>query len=146
MPAVFKATDEVTNRILSMLLQTSEPLMTVEVMGMQLIIATHICQPINHLSINLYVLLMWYSLQRTHTRDKYITDTHSPCGTVHSGHSCMRQVHHRHTQPMWHSLQLSLKCKVVQKHTPAFDAASPNESAMFSSIEPHSAADEREWY
>ena len=29
--------------------------------------------------------------------DKYITDTHSPCGTVWSGLSRMEQVHHRHT-------------------------------------------------
>ena len=61
---------------------------------------------------------------------KYITDTHSPCGTVHSGLSCMgqvhhrhthipcgtvrsglsrmRQVHHRHTHPMWYSPQRTL--------------------------------------
>ena len=62
---------------------------------------------------------MWYSPQRTlthgtstsqthtahvvqsaadsHAWDKYITDTHSPCGTVCSGLSPMGQVHHRHT-------------------------------------------------
>ena len=62
---------------------------------------------------------MWYSPQRTlthgmstlqthtshvvqsaadsHAWDEYITDTHSPCGTVRSGLSRMRQVHHRHT-------------------------------------------------
>ena len=92
---------------------------------------------------------MWYSPQRTlthgmstsqthtshvvqsaadsHAWDEYITDTHIPCGTVHSGLSRMRQihhrhthipcgtvrsglsrmgqVHHRHTQPMWYSPQ-----------------------------------------
>ena len=74
--------------------------------------------------------LMWYSPQRTlkhgistsqthtahvvqstadsHAWDKYITDTHSPCGTVRSGLSRMGQVHHRHTQPMWYSMQLAL--------------------------------------
>ena len=73
---------------------------------------------------------MWYSPQRTlthgtstsqthtahvvqsaadsHARDKYITDTHSPCGTVRSGLSRMGQVHHRHTQPMWYSPQRTL--------------------------------------
>ena len=73
---------------------------------------------------------MWYSPQRTlmhgtsisqtHTAhvvqpaansrawNKYITDTHGPCGTVCSGLSRMGQVHHRHTQPMWYSLQRTL--------------------------------------
>ena len=73
---------------------------------------------------------MWHSPQRTlshgastsqthtahvvqsaadsHAWGKYITDTHSPCGTVCSGLSRMGQVHHRHTQPMWYSLQRTL--------------------------------------
>ena len=73
---------------------------------------------------------MWYSPQRTlthgistvqthtahvvhsaadsHAWDKYSTDTHSPCGTVRSGLSCMGQVQHRHTQPMWYSPQRTL--------------------------------------
>ena len=73
---------------------------------------------------------MWYSPQRTlmhgtstsqthtshvvqsatdpHALDKYITDTHIPCGIVYSGLSCMRQVHHRHTHPMWYSPQRTL--------------------------------------
>ena len=84
---------------------------------------------------------MWYSPQRTlthgtstsqthtahvvqsaadsHAWDKYITDTHSPCGTVHSGLSRMGQVHHRHTQPMWYSPQRTLThgTSTSQTHT-----------------------------
>ena len=73
---------------------------------------------------------MWYSPQRTltqgtstsqthtshvvqsatdsHAWDKYITDTHSPCGTVRNELSRMGQVHHRHTHPMWYSPQRTL--------------------------------------
>ena len=40
------------------------------------------------------------SAANSHTWDKYITDTHIPCGTVRSGLSCMGQAHYRHTQPM----------------------------------------------
>ena len=84
---------------------------------------------------------MWYSPQRTlthgtstsqthtahvvqsaadsHAWDKYITDTHSPCSTVHSGLSRMGQVHHRHTQPMWYSPQRTLThgTSTSQTHT-----------------------------
>ena len=84
---------------------------------------------------------MWYSPQRTlthgtstsqthtahvvqsavdsHAWDKYITDTHSPCGTVRSGLSRMGQVHHRHTQPMWYSPQRTLAhgTSTSQTHT-----------------------------
>ena len=84
---------------------------------------------------------MWYSLQRTlshgtstsqthtahvvqsaansHAWDKYIIDTRSPCGTVRSGFSRMGQVHHRHTQPMWYSLQRTLPhgTSTSQTHT-----------------------------
>ena len=84
---------------------------------------------------------MWYSLQRTlshgtstsqthtahvvqsaadsHAWDKYITVTHSPCGTVRSGLSHMGQVHHRHTQPMWYSPQRTLThgTSTSQTHT-----------------------------
>ena len=84
---------------------------------------------------------MWYSPQRTlthgistvqthtahvvqsaadsHAWDKYSTDTYSPCGTVHSGLSRLGQVHHRHTQPMWHSPQRTLThgTSTAQKHT-----------------------------
>ena len=84
---------------------------------------------------------MWYSPQRTlthgtstsqthtahvvqsaadsHAWDKYITDTHSPCGTVRSGLSRMGQVHHRHTQPMWYSPQRTLMhgTSTSQTHT-----------------------------
>ena len=51
--------------------------------------------------------------------DKYITDTHSPCGTVRSGLSRMGQVHHRHTQPMWYSPQRTLThgTSTSQTHT-----------------------------
>ena len=73
---------------------------------------------------------MWYSPQRTlthgtstsqthtshvvqsatnsHAWDKYITDTHIPCGTVRSRLSRIGQVHHRHTHPMWYSPQRTL--------------------------------------
>ena len=85
--------------------------------------------------------LMWFSLQRTlthgtstsqihtshviqsatdsHAWDKYISDTHIPCGTVYSGLSRMRQVHHRHTQPMWYSPQRTLThgISTSQTHT-----------------------------
>ena len=84
---------------------------------------------------------MWYSPQRTlthgmstllthtahvvqsaadsHAWDKYITDTHIPCGTVRSGLSCMGQVHHRHTHPMWYSPQRTLmhETSTSQTHT-----------------------------
>ena len=84
---------------------------------------------------------MWYSPQRTlthgtstsqthtahvvqsaadsHAWDKYITDTHSPCGTVRSGLPRMGQVHHRHTQPMWYSPQRTLThgTSTSQTHT-----------------------------
>ena len=84
---------------------------------------------------------MWYSPQRTlthrtstsqthtahvvqsaadsHAWDKYMTVTHSPCGTVHSGLSRMGQVHHRHTQPMWYSPQRTLthETSTSQTHT-----------------------------
>ena len=85
---------------------------------------------------------MWYSLQRTHTRDKYITDTHSPCGTVHSGLSRMRQVHHRHTQPMWYCPQWTLVhgTSTSQTHTAYVvqSAADSHSSAkLFKSILQH---------
>ena len=84
---------------------------------------------------------MWYSSQRTLTHgastsqthtahvvqsaanslawDKYITDTHSPCGTVRSELSRMGQVHHRHTQPMRYSPQRTLShgASTSQTHT-----------------------------
>ena len=84
---------------------------------------------------------MWYSPQRTlthgtstsqthtshvvqsatdsHAWDKYITDTHIPCGTVRNGLSRMRQVHHRHTHPMWYSPQRTLThgTSTSQTHT-----------------------------
>ena len=84
---------------------------------------------------------MWYSPHRTlthgtstaqthiahviqsaadsHAWDKYITDTHSPCGTVRSGLSRMGQVHHRHTQTMWYSPHRTLThgTSTAQTHT-----------------------------
>ena len=84
---------------------------------------------------------MWYSPQRTlthgistvqthtahvvqsaadsHAWDEYSTETHSPCGTVRSELSLMGQVQHRHTQPMWYSLQRTLThgISTVQTHT-----------------------------
>ena len=52
---------------------------------------------------------MWIQFATdSYTRDKYITDTRSPCGTVRSGLSHMGQVHHRHMQPMWYSPQRTL--------------------------------------
>ena len=55
----------------------------------------------------------------SHARDEYITDTHSPCGTVRSGLSRMGQVHDRHTQPMWYSPQRTLThgTSTSQTHT-----------------------------
>ena len=82
---------------------------------------------------------MWYNPQRTlthgtstsqtytahvvqsaansHAWGKYITDTHSPCGTVRSGLSRMGQVHHRHTQPLWYSLQRTLMHRTSTSQT-----------------------------
>ena len=63
---------------------------------------------------------MWIQFATdSHTRDKYITDTRSPCGTVCSGLSHMGQVHHRHTQPMWCSPQRTLThgISTSQTHT-----------------------------
>ena len=55
----------------------------------------------------------------SHAWDKYITDTHSPCGTVRNGLSRMGQVHHRHTHPMWYSPQRTLThgTSTSQTHT-----------------------------
>ena len=85
---------------------------------------------------------MWYSPQRTlthgtstaqkhtahvvqsvvdsHAWDEYSTETHSPCGTVHSELSRMGQVQYRHTQPMWYSPQWTLThgTSTAQKHSP----------------------------
>ena len=84
---------------------------------------------------------MWYSPQRTlvhgtstlqthtshvvqsatdsHAWHKFTTDTHIPCGTVRNGLSRMRQVHHRHTHPMWYSPQRTLThgTSTSQTHT-----------------------------
>ena len=59
------------------------------------------------------------SVADSHAWDKYITDTHSPCGTFRSGLSRMGQVHHRHTQPMWYSPQRTLThgTSTSQTHT-----------------------------
>ena len=51
--------------------------------------------------------------------DKYITDTHIPCGTVRIRLSRMGRVQHRHTHPMWYSPHQTLTdgTSTSQTHT-----------------------------
>ena len=115
---------------------------------------------------------MWYSPQRTlthgtstsqshtahvvqstadsHAWDKYITDTHSPCGTVRSGLSRMGQVHHRHTQPMWYSPQRTLThgTSTSQTHTAHVVQSAAHETSTSQTHTAHvvqSAADSHPW-